>query len=367
MNREQISKIHIEGYKSIKDCHLDLKMVNVLIGTNGAGKSNFISVFKLLQTIVERDLQKEVARAGGASTLLYNGMKETEQIQIQFEFGQNGYSLVLMPTDNETLVFEGEYFFYRPEYKVAAYPPIKIGDDVGYKESHWRDGTNTKYDNYVFDILDKEKWRIYHFHDTGRSARAKQNTNTDNNAELLFDAGNLAAFLLRIKSEYRENYEDIVRTIQLVAPYFEDFYLEPTLGETIGLRWRQFGSDDVFNAHQLSDGTLRFICLTTLFKQPAALQPETIIVDEPELGLHPYALTILSEMIHSIGQLKQVIVSTQSVELLNEFEVDEVIVVDRGNKGTQFRRLQEEELSAWLETDYSLGDLWKKNILGGRF
>ena len=182
----------------------------------------------------------------------------------------------------------------------------------------------------------------------------------------MYDAANLAAFLFRLKSNYKKNYDEIVRTIQLIAPYFSDFVLEPQEGneEQIVLKWQQKGCDDIFNASQLSDGTLRFICLATLLLQPHELQPATIVVDEPELGLHPYAITIFSEMVKQLSDEKQIIISTQSVELLNEFDVEDVIVVDRGENGSEFKRLDEEELDAWLEEDYALGDLWKKNVLG---
>ena len=152
----------------------------------------------------------------------------------------------------------------------------------------------------------------------------------------MYDAANLAAFLFRLKSNYKKNYDEIVRTIQLIAPYFSDFVLEPQEGneEQIVLKWQQKGCDDIFNASQLSDGTLRFICLTTLLLQPHELQPATIVVDEPELGLHPYAITIFSEMVKQLSDEKQIIISTQSVELLNEFDVDDVIVVDRGENGS---------------------------------
>lgn len=232
----------------------------------------------------------------------------------------------------------------------------------------WDIGVNNGIDEYVIPILKKQNWRVYHFHDTGKSAKVKQEHNISNNRVLLFDAANLAAFLYRLKNNYQKNYYEIVQTIQLIAPYFADFVLEPQEGneEHIVLKWQQKGCEDVFNASQLSDGTLRFICLATLLLQPHKLQPATIIIDEPELGLHPYAITIFAELVKQISDEKQIIISTQSVELLNEFDVEDVIVVDRSENGSEFKRLNEEELEVWLEEDYALGDLWKKNILGGR-
>lgn len=357
---DQLSRITILGYKSIKSCDISFRKINVLIGSNGAGKSNFISAFSLLQSILTKNLQISVAQSG-INALLYNGRKVTERISFEVFFGNNTYGFDLVPTDDNRLIFEREYFGF-PYYE------HKSIISTGHRESVWDNGAHNGIDKYVKPVLQKQNWRVYHFHDTSRNARVKQEHNVSNNKVLMYDAANLAAFLFRLKSNYKKNYDEIVRTIQLIAPYFSDFVLEPQEGneEQIVLKWQQKGCDDIFNASQLSDGTLRFICLTTLLLQPHELQPATIVVDEPELGLHPYAITIFSEMVKQLSDEKQIIISTQSVELLNEFDVDDVIVVNRGENGSEFTRLDEAELTEWLEEDYALGDLWKKNVLGGR-
>lgn len=361
LQNDQLSRMTIEGYKSIKKCDISFGKINVLIGSNGAGKSNFISAFSLLQSILSKNLQVSVAQSG-VNTFLYMGRKITEEISFEVYFGHNSYGFKLIPTDDNRLIFQKEFFGYHGnwdnESNVAR----------GNSEAMWDIGAHNQIDQYVIPILKKQNWRVYHFHDTGRSAKVKQEHNISNNRVLLFDAANLAAFLYRLKGNYKKNYDEIVKTIQLIAPYFSDFILEPQEGneEQITLKWQQKGCEDIFNASQLSDGTLRFICLTTLLLQPHNLQPATIIVDEPELGLHPYATTIFAEMVKQLSDEKQIIISTQSVELLNEFCVEDVIVVDRGKNGSEFKRLNEKDLEVWLEEDYALGDLWKKNILGGR-
>ena len=361
LNANQLSRITIQGYKSLKNCDVSFRKINVLIGSNGAGKSNFISAFSLLQNILTKNLQVSVAQSG-INALLYKGRKETERIAFEVFFGQNSYGFILVPTDDNRLIFQKEFFGYHGRWENES--NVARGNN----ESMWETGANNNIDQYVIPILRKQNWRVYHFHDTGRSAKVKQEHNISNSKVLMYDAANLAAFLFRLKSNYKKNYDEIVRTIQLIAPYFLDFVLEPQEGneEQIVLKWQQIGCDDIFNASQLSDGTLRFICLTTLLLQPHELQPATIVVDEPELGLHPYAITIFSEMVKQLSDEKQIIISTQSVELLNEFDVDDVIVVDRNENGSDFKRLDEKELEAWLEEDYALGDLWKKNVLGGR-
>lgn len=292
LQKEQLSRMTIHGFKSIKSCDISFGKINVLIGSNGAGKSNFISSFSFLQNILSKNLQVSVGQSG-LSSLLYKGRKETEEIDFEVFFGQNSYGFVLVPTDDNRLIFQKEYFGYHGGWDNET----NIGR--GHSESNWEIGAHNQIDGYVIPILRKQNWRVYHFHDTGKGARVKQEHNISNNRVLMYDAANLAAFLYRLKNHFKQNYEEIVDTIRLVAPYFSDFVLDPQEGneEQIVLRWRQTGCEDIFNASQLSDGTLRFICLTTLLLQPHELQPATIIVDEPELGLHPYAITIFAEMV----------------------------------------------------------------------
>ena len=358
---DQLSRMTIENYKSIKKCDISFGKINVLIGSNGAGKSNFISAFSFLQDILAKNLQVSVAQSG-VNALLYKGRKVTEEIAFEVYFGNNSYGFNLVPTDDNRLIFRKEFFGYHGQWENES------NVARGNSEAMWDTGAHNKIDQYVIPILKKQNWRVYHFHDTGRGAKVKQEHNISNNKVFMFDAANLAAFLYRLKGNYKKNYDEIVQTIQLIAPYFSDFVLGPQEGneEQIVLKWRQKGCEDIFNASQLSDGTLRFICLATLLLQPHELQPATIIVDEPELGLHPYAITLFAEMVKQLSDERQIIVSTQSVELLNEFDVEDVIVVDRGENGSKFKRLNEEELEVWLEEDYALGDLWKKNLLGGR-
>ena len=358
---DQLSRITISGFKSIKNCDISFGRINVLIGSNGAGKSNFISAFSLLHDVLSKNLQFSIAQSG-VNSLLYKGRKVTDEIAFEVFFGYNSYGFNLVPTDDNRLIFKKEFFGYYGQWENES------NVARGHSEALWDNGAHNQIDQYVIPILKKQNWRVYHFHDTGRSAKVKQEHNISNNRGLLFDAANLAAFLYRLKNNYKNKYDEIIQTIQLIAPYFSDFVLEPKEGneEQIVSRWQQKGCEDIFNASQLSDGTLRFICLATLLLQPHDLQPATIIIDEPELGLHPYAITIFAEMVKQLSNKKQIIISTQSVELLNEFNVADVIVVDRDENGSVFKRLNEDALQIWLEEDYALGDLWKKNVLGGR-
>lgn len=203
----------------------------------------------------------------------------------------------------------------------------------------------------------------YHLHD---NSRMQITASVDDNRFLRPDGSNLAAILYYLRERHREPYNSIRDTVQSVAPFFEDFRLEPgTLNpDTIKLEWKHKISDQYFGASSLSDGTLRFIALAALFLQPVSHRPPIILVDEPELGLHPYAIGLLASLIRQASVDSQVIVSTQSSILLDYFQPEEVLVADRVGGGTRLTRLEPEPLAKWLE-DYSLGQLWEKNEFGG--
>ena len=180
------------------------------------------------------------------------------------------------------------------------------------------------------------------------------------------DAGNLAAFLAHLQRSGAESLDLIARTIQLVIPSFREFsFIERDAnGETmVQLLWHERDHDYPLHLNQLSDGSLRFICLATALLQPTP--PSTIIIDEPELGLHPAAITVLASLFKQAAARTQVITSTQSPLLLNHFEPEDLIVVDREDGASVLKRLDRAALSDWLN-EYSLSDLWQKNVIGGR-
>ncbi len=366
-----LERVILQGYKSIREAEITLTPVNVLIGANGAGKSNFISLFQFMNRVMNQGMQRYVAQAGGADQLLHYGRKVTERLHVElwFRTGKNfanGYACSLIPTDEDQLIFEEEKVFFhnRDSYPrpYVSQSSQKIHNETLLAE--WK-RRKDRVSYYVLKAL--RSWQLYHFHDTSESAKVKQTGDIHDNLFLRPDASNLAAYLYLLRETETDYYANIVDTIRMVAPFFGDFILRPSPfnPEKIRLEWQERGSDMLFGPHALSDGTLRFICLTTLFLQPPSRLPATIILDEPELGLHPYAIHLLANMVRSISQHTQVILATQSVTLVNQFSPEDILVVERAEGESTFRRLSGAEMAAWLE-DYGLGDLWEKNLLGGR-
>lgn len=354
-----LEKIILRGFKSIRECNLELKNLNILIGPNGAGKSNFISFFRMIRQILDTNLQTYVSKQGGPDALLHFGRKATEQIFAELYFENNGYKLTLEPTNDNRMMFAKECLWWkvRGDWDVSS----------GHFETEFARNIGKSKEIYKHVIPVMKKWVVHHFHDTSDTSLIKQRHGISDNTYLRPDARNLAAYLYLLQRKHPKHYQRIVKTVQLIAPFFGDFFLRPLPDnkDQIELEWVEKGSDVPFKAHLFSDGTLRFICLATVLLQPDKLQPETILIDEPELGLHPAAIRTLGALLNSASETKQVIVSTQSTDLLNEFAATDVIIADREQGWTKLHRLDADSLQAWLK-EYSLGELWHKNILGGR-
>ncbi|MDP9156455.1 MAG: AAA family ATPase [Pseudomonadota bacterium] len=360
-----VKKLTITGYKSIRELRdFELRNLNVLIGANGAGKSNFISFFRMLAEIVGQRFQLYSQVDGGPDALLRHGRKTSDNIYAGLTFGEHGYAFTLRPTNDNRLIFEQEGV---PAMGMTADQCLLVGMwrvlGTGQQESLLPGSVDPRMSAVLKGV---DSWRVYHSHDTGATAKVKQLHAPFDTLRLQVDGGNLAAYLGMLRTSHPDNHRMIVDTIRLVAPFFDNFVQAHEESKQVQLEWLETGKPDVvFNAHTLSDGTLRFICLTTLLLQPWDLMPDTILIDEPELGLHPYAINILADLLKRAAERKQVIVSTQSVELMNLMEPEDIVVVDREDGASTFRRLDSEQLKGWLE-DYSLGELWNQNVLGGR-
>jgi predicted ATPase len=363
-----IKKLTIEGFKSIRELKdFELLPLNILIGANGAGKSNFVGFFRLLRELIEQRLQFALQKMeGGADACLYMGPKITKRFGANLLFGRNGYQFALEPTPDNHMVFADETTTFYGDFAATD----RLGS--GHAESKLKDlrggpgrtGAEHGVAYYVYKAM--SSWVVYHFHDTSLTAGVRRPEPINVNDVLRSDAENLAAFLYRMRETNPQNYTQIRDVVRLAAPFFDDFKLRPipTSPDLIQLEWLQRDSDYPFRAHQLSDGTLRFICLATALLQSD--RPATMLFDEPELGLHPYALALLGDLLKKASQHgKQVIVSTQSASLLNEFDPNDVVVVERHQGESTFQRLDPHDLSEWLG-EYTLGELWQKNVLGGR-
>ncbi|MBN2590649.1 MAG: AAA family ATPase [Sedimentisphaerales bacterium] len=368
-----ISKLTIKGYKSIRNLeNFELRNINILIGPNGSGKSNFIDFFYFLRELSKGRLQHFVEYQGGADKILYLGSKVTKELISSIE------------SSNERVFWELKLFTSKVD-KLLFYEEKITGDNSslsvkwakeyehGLSESDLFSKTNNaelneyneKIKNRIQSVI--ESWIPYHFHDTSDFAKIKIPSSQGNYDYLFSDGSNLAPFLFRIKEKQHSSYQAIIDVIRLAVPFFDDlsFDLNNEIGQ-IQWWWKQkslINPDYKFHPSQISDGTLRFICLATSLLQPEP--PSLILLDEPELGLHPMALALLAEMVKKASLKTQIIVATQSASLISHFEPEDIVIVERKDEESVFRRLPLEKLKQWLD-DYSLGELWEMHLLEGR-
>jgi predicted ATPase len=379
-NRLKLKQIGIKGYKSIASTgqHIDFGDITILLGANGSGKSNLVSFFKLLNFITSKGLQVFIGKQGGADALLYYGSKHTDKLEFSIKLEQvdgkdireTTYGAKLVHGMPDRLFFATEKVTYQ---KPIERRPQELFIEAGNSESGLPDDRRIT-SKVLFSAL--AGIRAYQFHDTSDTAKIKLTGYIDDSRYLRSDAGNLAAFLLSMLDiqDNQKYYDRIIRHIQKVMPQFKEFDLETIpkkekkLRDTyIKLNWRDTFGDTLFGPHQISDGSLRFIALSALLLQPPAMLPQTIIIDEPELGLHPAAIAELAGMIKTASKSAQIIIATQSTRLVDEFSADNIVIVERDetSHSSIFKRLNEGDLKDWLSR-YSLSELWEKNVLGGR-
>ena len=368
-----VDRVTVRGFKSIRALEdFELRGLNVLLGANGAGKSNLIGVFRLLSELARDRLQLFVKREGNADALLFGGRRRTSRLEVGLSFNgsDHRYGLALEPVaDGLALARELVSSDVPQEYAAAASgasSSIAEGRSIpygGHPEARAARIDGGEFAAYVFPEM--RDWRVYHFHDTSEVAGMRASQAVRDNLRLKPDGANLGPFLRFLHERHPYEHREIVDAVRLVAPFFGGFVYRKDVDEYMELEWHHVDDADTpLRPMQLSDGTLRFMCLATVLLQPTALQPRLILIDEPELGLHPFGLALLAEILESVSETRQIIVSTQSADLVSEFRPEDVVVVNRRDGESVFERLDAEELQDWLN-EYSLGDLWRANVTGG--
>jgi predicted ATPase len=377
-NRDKLQEIEIKGFKSFDrdGAKIPFGDVTVLIGANGSGKSNIVSFFEMLNFLVTGALQNYIAQHGFATSFLHYGPKLTSRLEGNVKFVEvqrhstSSYYLVLSHAVNDVLIFNEETIeFHKRGHK----KPQTISLNPGSKESELKEiqkNPRKKTEKTIYHLL--KQCQVYQFHDTSSAARVRNKCYIQDNKFIYSDGGNLAAYLYRLKTteDGGKYYERIIQYIRMAMPQFHDFDLRP-LPENeryVMLNWYDNTQKELFGPHQLSDGSLRFICMAALFLQPPGMLPSVIVIDEPELGLHPVALGLLSGMVRKASRHCQVVLATQSPALLDEFEPEEVVVVERDEKShsTKVNPIKDQkQLDEWLK-EYTLSELWDKNVLGGK-
>ena len=364
----QLQEVTIKGYKSIafdRPVTLKLNDVSILLGANGAGKSNIISFFQMLSYMMSKSFGKYVEMSGTSNALLHYGTKITPVMSGEIKFSDSKsidtYSFSLSNAAPDRLIITEERIVW---HRKGEAKPYEVTLEPVFKESALAESDNSVAKT-IFQMLSYCK--VYQFHDSSAEGPLRQVCPVETANYLQSHGNNLSSFLLFLRENYKNSYNRIVDYVRDVVPQFQDFYLEPN-NRFVSLRWMDNSATDYrFNAYQFSDGSIRFIALATLLLQPPQTMPNVIILDEPELGLHPYAITQLAEMIKDASIHAQIIIATQSKDLVDHFDIDNVSVIemDKETLSTTVTHLSDEKYHLWLQK-YAVSELWDKNIIGGR-
>ena len=370
----QIDAVGIQGFRSLADVRIKkLPRLAVLIGANGSGKSNFIRFFEMISWMLRsRQLGVFVERQGGADDQLCDGSKITPRMEamvtMRTEQGTNDYRFALAHAHPDRLMFTDEAFRFSSGSfdTLADWQHLGSGhteaEIVLTAQSAESVGVNKTTARVIVNLM--RSCSVYQFHDTSNGSNFKKRWDASDNDYLRSHGGNLPAVLLRLEREDIRRFENICRHIGRVLPLFDRFQIEESYSK-VSLRWKARSMDKTFGAHLTSDGSLRFFALATLLNLPPEMLPDVILLDEPELGLHPSAVTLVGDMIKALSTERQVIVATQSPLLVDAFSLDEIVVLELRDGHTEAHQLKSEEYGRWLE-DFTTGELWQKNLLGGR-
>lgn len=367
-SKQRLEKVVIKGYKSISfdnPVTLSLGSVNLLLGANGAGKSNIVSFFKMLNYMMSKSFARYVETVGTANSLLHYGSKRTPGLEGTLTFSdgksEDVYHFRLSNAAPDRLIVTEETIRW---HRQGEDKPYEVILEPVFKESALVDCPDSVAKS-IYGMLSNCK--VYQFHDSSAAGPLRQACPVVTSNYLQAHGNNLPSFLYFLCENHKDSYDRIVSYVKDVVPQFEDFYLEP-VGSTISLRWIDNSATDyVFNAHQFSDGSIRFIALATLLLQSKETKPNVIILDEPELGLHPYAVAQLAQMVKDAAVHSQIIIASQSKDLVDCFDIGNVSVVEMDEEGlcTTVKTLDEGDYKLWLER-YAISELWDKNIIGGR-
>jgi predicted ATPase len=370
-----ISKVYLSGFKSIENTTLELNNLNVFLGANGSGKSNFISFFQMLEFYLGKSdgLAEYVGRNGGAHSLLYFGTQKTSSINAELTFntnsGTNVYSVEFGISIGDKLYFKDEKVSYCSKTRREKCDPIPLGSGGNSSRLMQISEDDAEYRKYVKTVSViksiMKKWCFYQFHNTTRDAYIRGASHRDDNNYLRSDGGNLASFLYMLRDKFPRVYANILGVMKQIAPYIDNLSVEEEYASPyIRLKWSEkICNNYTLEASQMSDGTLRAFALVTLLMQPK--MPPMICIDEPELGLHPEAISIICDLIKMASERTQIILSTQSTKLIDCFEAEDIVVVDRKDGASCFSRLDREKYKAWLD-EYSISTTWETNVFGGR-
>jgi predicted ATPase len=374
-----IEKIRLRNILSFGDKgeEITLEPLNIIIGQNASGKSNLVDVVKLLRSLPQdKGLVNFISKNGGISEWIWKGINSDEiaTIQTTMQVGATFeaiYSIDVMSGNSQRLYVTEEMLKLLRLNKESENFEINRNDIATIGEKR-EEALLFNIENLIPQKLDL----IYYFFranvqkinaftdlQTNRSSNIRKPQPPDALNEFLEEDGSNLALVLNDLEHRGDTKDKIVENLKKFNPRIKDYSIR-ILGGTVQLFIREEGLEKPISAMRLSDGTLRYLCLLAILCHPEP--PPLICIEEPETGLHPDILPTIAELMIEASQRTQLIVTTHSDILVSSFSAhpEAVLVCEKDEDGTHFKRLEAEKLKVWLE-EYTLGEAWLRGAIGG--
>jgi len=371
-----ISELHIQGYKRLRDVKLPLRELTVLIGPNASGKTSVLQVLHLLARAAGRDLGDALRDLGGIDRIVSRGAGATDLTVTcsltthdgrragEYDVCVQGLGGGLHVVAGERLSLpEGQVLFLvsdgavHTEFPASAHYPTP--PDPQQTLLSQVSPANAPEDAHRRSFRDVALFRPF---DVGpgapvwRSQQVRPASVPGPNAE------DLLAAVQTLRSRSPDMFETYEAALRAGFPAYQALDLEPVGAGQVALTWRERGQ--TYYAHELSEGTLRFLWLCAILH--SSDPPRMVLIDEPEVSLHPELLKILSGLLDDASHRTQLLVATQSPELVSWLKPEQVVVLDLDEEGwTKATPATDLDLDEWLRR-YTLGELWVRGDLGGR-
>ncbi len=376
-----LKSIRLVNFYSFRDTTIELNQgANVLVGINGAGKSNFFKVFELLNEAINgKRLRRHIIEIGGIDEMLYQGERENDEIVIELiyespTFELINYEIKIVPTQTEYYVREKAWhkdsiFFEREDKQIFViiegmdkklpWQTFDVDElELLISDNSFRNG-NLK--NLTEALTNFAKINIINTINTTSQSPIRKPVLAIPETNIVNGGDNLAQVLNTIKINDKKTYKKIIESLNRVNPYFKDFDFRP-IGTNFEMLLEEEGLNRSIHLSKVSDGTLRYLCLiTALLTNKKAV----LCFDEPEIGLHPDMLFNIAQAIKEAAETAIVIVSTHSTQLLNYFDLETVRVFEKdADNSTQVYAYTEGDFTGWYET-FQVGTMWRQGDIGG--
>jgi predicted ATPase len=382
--------IQVQGFRRLRDFHLRLEPLNVMIGANGSGKTSLLEVFSLLAASASGGLKETIHNLGGVNLNLtaseYSDTSAAEEMRFGLEKSVPGnaplkYSVSLRQAGANYQIPNESFTQHQDVTKPGPHKHFDAGyGDVRYYDPAARKLVIPAWEHDPQESALSQVPKMYqapedfrktlasstHYHGLDVGSRAPVRLPQPMREAKLpgRDGEDLVSCLYWMREAGPDRFETIQDTIRAAFPGFERLNFPPVAAGTLALTWKEKGMKHPFFMHQLSEGTLRFLWLVTLLYSPGLTG--VTMIDEPEVSLHPELLSILADCLREASQRTQLIIATHADRLVRFLSPGDVVVMDVQEDGTtRATRAIDLNLDAWLD-DYTLDQVWQHGTLGGR-